>query len=48
VRESLSRGLAPHWDCRATNLPSNWVAEKVGFTLREEYAAYLGLLNNVK
>jgi len=44
VRESLSRSLQPHWDCRATNLPSNRVAEKVGFTQQEQYATYLGQL----
>jgi len=44
VRESLSRGLAPHWDCWSTNLPSRRVAEKARFTLREEYAIYLGRL----
>jgi len=44
VRESLSRGLTPHWDCLATNLPSNRVAEKVGFTLQERYDIYLGRL----
>ncbi|MHB0935981.1 MAG: GNAT family N-acetyltransferase [Armatimonadota bacterium] len=44
VRESLSHGLTPHWDCWATNLPSARVAEKVGFTLQEPYAIYLGQL----
>jgi len=48
VRESLSRGLTPHWDCWATNLPSARVAEKVGFTLQEAYAVYLGQLETGK
>lgn len=42
VREGISRGLTPHWDCRTDNLPSNRVAEKVGFRLLETYAIYNG------
>lgn len=42
VREALSRGLMPHWDCWETNTPSTRVAEKVGFILCERYAILLG------
>ena len=33
VREALRRGLTPYWECRADNIGSVRVAEKLGFTL---------------
>jgi len=41
VREALQRGLASHWECRADNIGSVRVAEKLGFTLiaQERYWA---------
>ena len=42
VRESLARGLRPHWECNSENLASVRVAEKVGFTLTEESVFWAG------
>jgi RimJ/RimL family protein N-acetyltransferase len=41
VREALQRGLTPYWECRADNIGSNRVAEKLGFVLlaKERYWA---------
>jgi hypothetical protein len=41
VREALRRGLTPYWECRADNIGSVRVAEKLGFMLiaRERYWA---------
>lgn len=36
VAESLGRGLTPHWDCAAGNIPSVQLAERLGFTLLTE------------
>jgi RimJ/RimL family protein N-acetyltransferase len=36
----LGRGLEPYWDCMAENLLSRRLAEKLGFTKRDEYALY--------
>ncbi len=33
LQQCLAAGLTPHWECRAHNLPSARVAEKLGFTL---------------
>ena len=41
VREAFQRGLTPYWECRADNIGSNRVAEKLGFVLftQERYWA---------
>lgn len=38
----LSRGVTPHWGCRADNLASSRVAHKLGFTLVEECVVWAG------
>jgi RimJ/RimL family protein N-acetyltransferase len=45
VRHALSRGVTPHWECDAENLPSTRVAEKAGFTLLEESTFWAGLFD---
>jgi RimJ/RimL family protein N-acetyltransferase len=40
VRDCLARGLAPHWDCWASNPASARVAEKLGFRRLAEYRVY--------
>jgi RimJ/RimL family protein N-acetyltransferase len=43
IRLTLARGLTPHWECDAENLPSVRLAEKLGFTLLEETTFWAGL-----
>lgn len=40
----LRRGVTPYWGCRAENLPSARVAQKLGFTLVEECEVWAGTL----
>lgn len=42
VRLCMSRGITPFWECRANNIGSLRVAEKVGFTLLEEETYWVG------
>jgi hypothetical protein len=43
VRESLQRGQTPHWECRADNLGSLRVAEKLGFALLAQERYWAGM-----
>jgi RimJ/RimL family protein N-acetyltransferase len=43
--ECASRGLVPHWDAWADNLPSVAVAKRIGFELVEEYAVLVTRLS---
>jgi len=42
VDHCAARGITPHWDAWANNLPSVAVARKVGFQLVEHYSALVG------
>ncbi len=42
---ALARGVTPHWECDAENLPSIRVAEKAGFTFLEESTFWAGLFD---
>ena len=42
VRQALSRGITPYWECRADNIGSVRVAEKVGFTRLEQERYWVG------
>lgn len=44
VAAALARGLRPYWECSAENLASARVAQKLGFTLVEEPAVWVGQL----
>ena len=46
VARCLREGIAPHWDCWTSNLPSVAVAEKVGFVRDVEYAVWFGVMND--
>jgi GNAT superfamily N-acetyltransferase len=43
VREALQRGLTPYWECRADNIGSNRVAEKLGFALLAQERYWAGM-----
>lgn len=43
VREALQRGLAPYWECRADNIGSVRVAEKLGFELLAQERYWAGM-----
>jgi len=45
LRLALARGLTPHWECDAENLPSVRLAEKLGFTFLEETTFWAGLFD---
>lgn len=45
VVRCVREGIAPHWDCWTTNLPSVAVAEKVGFVKALEYTVWFGKMN---
>ncbi len=44
VRQCLQQQCTPHWDSWADNRPSVRVAEKVGFSIAEEYEVLSGFL----
>jgi RimJ/RimL family protein N-acetyltransferase len=43
IAAALDRGLVPHWECDAANLPSVRVAERCGFQLLETAHFWTGL-----
>jgi RimJ/RimL family protein N-acetyltransferase len=43
VRAALQRGLTPYWECRADNIGSNRVAEKLGFVLLAQERYWAGM-----
>jgi len=43
VREALGRGLTPYWECRADNIGSIRVAEKLGFELLTQERYWAGM-----
>jgi GNAT superfamily N-acetyltransferase len=43
VREALQRGLTPYWECRADNIGSIRVAEKLGFVLLAQERYWAGI-----
>jgi RimJ/RimL family protein N-acetyltransferase len=43
VREALQRGLTPYWECRADNIGSVRVAEKLGFALIAHHRYWAGM-----
>jgi GNAT superfamily N-acetyltransferase len=45
VREALQRGLAPYWECRADNIGSKRVAEKLGFVLIAQECYWAGMFH---
>ncbi len=42
IRESLTRGCRPHWECAVDNEPSVRVAEKLGFKKAEYHSSLIG------
>jgi hypothetical protein len=44
VAAALARGMTPYWECRAENIASARVAQKVGFTLLEHGSVWATLL----
>jgi RimJ/RimL family protein N-acetyltransferase len=45
VRTALQRGLTPYWECRADNIGSNRVAEKLGFVLLAQERYWAGMFH---
>jgi RimJ/RimL family protein N-acetyltransferase len=43
VHEAIQRGLTPYWECRADNIGSKRVAEKLGFVLLTQERYWAGM-----
>ncbi|UOQ92232.1 GNAT family N-acetyltransferase [Halobacillus shinanisalinarum] len=41
VKDCISDGMVPYWDCMETNKPSNVIAQRTGFTNVFNYVVYL-------
>ena len=41
VKDCVSKGLIPYWDCEVANIPSNTIAENTGLEIYSNYFVYM-------